>query len=81
MSLKVFRFELLISIALLPALGCAANSSHEVHVAGSSTTQSSAKAAADSSFAFTEADDAAYEKGLAEEIALVRAAQDRSQDR
>jgi len=77
MSLKVFRCELLISITLLPALGCAANSSNEVHVAGSSTTQSPAKAAANSSFALTEADVAAYEKGLAEEIALVRAAQDR----
>jgi len=77
MSLKVFHFELLISIALLPALGCAANSSNGVQAAGSITTQSSAKATADLSFAFTEADVAAYEKGLGEEIALVRAAQDR----
>jgi hypothetical protein len=74
MSLKVFHFELLISIALLPALGCAANSSNGVQAAGSITTQSSAKATADLSFAFTEADVAAYEKGLGEEIALVRAA-------
>ena len=77
MSLRSLRGELLISIALLPALGCAANSSDKVHAASSNTAQSSSKTAVDYSFAFTESDLAAYEKGLMEEIALVRAARER----
>ena len=77
MSLKVLRVELLISIALLPTFGCAANSSEKVRAAGSNTVQSSSKVTANSSFAFSEADVAAYEKGLAQEIALVHAARER----
>jgi hypothetical protein len=80
MSLKMLRVELLIFIALLPALGCAANSSDKVHAASSNTAQSSSKAMVDSSFAFTEADLAAYEKGLTQEIALVRAARERGKN-
>ncbi|HSS96557.1 MAG TPA: hypothetical protein VLK33_06000 [Terriglobales bacterium] len=87
MSLKAIRVELLISIALLPVLGCAANSSDKVQAASSNTSQNSSKATADSHFAFTEADIVAYEQGLTQEIALVRAARERgnnaktSQDR
>ena len=76
MLLKLLQIELL-SIALLSTFGCAANSSGNVPAAGSNTAQSS-KATADSSFAFTESDVAAYEKGLTQEIAFVRAARERA---
>ena len=78
MSLKTLRVELLISIAFLSTFGCAANSSDKVHAGESSTEPSSSRATADSSFAFTESDLAAYEKGLTQEIALVRAARERA---
>jgi len=79
MSPKVLRVEILISIALLPALGCAANSS-DVHAAGSNTVQSSGKATTGTAFAFTEAEVIAFEKGIAAETALVLAAHERGRN-
>lgn len=79
MSIKVSRIELLIIfIALLPTVGCAANSSDKAHAGGSNTAQSASTAAPDSCFAFSESDLAAYEKGLTQEIALLRAARERA---
>jgi hypothetical protein len=77
MSLKVLRIELLISIALLPTFGCAANSSDKAYASDAHVAQTSSKTNADGSFSFTESDLAAYEKGLAQEIVLVRAARER----
>ena len=75
---KAVSVELLISFILLPTLGCTASSSEKASAASPNRAQSSAKAATDSTtFAFTESDLEAYEKGLAQEIALVRVARER----
>src|SRR5262249_11014388 len=48
--------------------------------ASPNTSQSAAKATVDSSFAFTESDVAAFEKGIAAETVLVRAAHERGRN-